>query len=552
MVILFISLCLNTIGIGWGLPNNNHTWATDSLQPLTPLVVVKRAFIDETWNSGWFYFKYPLGHPFVLAAAQSPYMAWLWVTGAYEAPQPDYPYGFRHPERALTTLALVTRAISVVMGVGVVGLAYVIAALLFGASAGLVAAVLVTGSYPIVYFAHTSNVDVPVLFWMVLTVAAALLCADHGSRRAAGLAGLAAGMALFTKEQSIGILAAVPFVWFLRSYWQGTLQWPESAKHVATAGGVFIGVTVLAGNLWWNPAGFFNRWRFLLAMLPPEIREQYAPYQFHLQTPTVYSLSGEVTRFLEVMDTVVQGLTEPIMLLCLVGIVWAVWRHPRQAALPLLLAVSYYMFSLRSLGTINVKYTLPLQYVFLMLGGAVGGAILNRIGQVSHTLTRRVAMGLAVIAIGCALLPAIEIDRLIVNDPRYAAETWLQAHVPNHARVETYQSPTRLPRFPSDVQVQHVPIADRTVERFQQRQPDFVVLSSGGGVGLTHQNIEDWQPGQPKFVNSELAQAFFDRLHAEELGYRQAARFYTPTRWITPPFGSVNPEITILARNGAK
>jgi hypothetical protein len=240
------------------------------------------------------------------------------------------------------------------------------------------------------------------------------------------------------------------------------------------------------------------------------------------------------------------------MLLCLVGIVWAVWRHPRQAALPLLLAVSYYVFSLRSLGTINVKYTLPLQYLFLMFGGAVGGVLLNRIGQISHALTRRVAMGLAVIALGCALVPAIEIDRLIVNDPRYAAETWLQAHVPDHARVETYQSPTRLPRFSPGVQVQQVPMADRTVERFQQRQPDFVVLSSGGRVGLTHQNIEDWEPGQPKFANWELAQAFFDRLHAEELGYRQVARFYTPPRWITPPFGSVNPEITILTRNGVK
>jgi hypothetical protein len=552
VVILFISLGINTIGIGWGLPNSNHTWATDSLQPVTPLAVVKRAFFDEKWNSGWFYFKYPLGHPFVLSAVQLPYMAWLWVTGEFQTPQSTYPYSFQYPERALTVLALLTRVVSVLLGVGVVGLAYVIASLLFGTSAGLVAAVLVTGCYPMVYFAHTANVDVPMLFWMALAVAAALVCADQGSRRAAALAGLAAGMALFTKEQSLGVLIAVPLVWFLRSHWQGTLQWRAAMKHVATAGAAFMAVTILVGNLWWNPAGFINRWRFLLAILPADIREKYAPYQFYLQKPTVYSLSGEIEHLLDVAGRVLQGLTEPVALLCLAGAAWALWRRPRQAVIPLLLAASYYLFSLRSIATLNVKYTMPLLYVLLILGGAAGGALLDRIGHLPHVATRRVAMLLVVVAMGGALLPGIDIDRLMVNDPRYAAEAWLQAHVPAGARVETYQSPTRLPRFTPDVQIVHVPMEERTVELFEERRPGFVVLSSGARVGLTYRKVTDWQPGKPRFVHWESAQDFFDRLRAEQLGYRRVARFHTPIRWITPPFGSVNPEIIILARDRAE
>ena len=551
VVILFISLCMNTIGIGWGLPNNNYTWATDSLQPVTSLAIVKRAFWDETWNSGWFYFKYPLGHPFVLSAVQLPYMAWLWVTGEFQSPQSTHPYGLQYPKRALTVLALLTRVVSVLMGVGVVGCVYMIASCLFGTLAGLVAAVLVTGCYPIVYFAHTANVDVPVLFWMVLAVAAALVCADSGSRRAAALAGFAAGMALFTKEQSLGVLVAVPLVWFLRRHARGPLPWREAIKHITTAGSVFTAVTVLVGNLWWNPAGFINRWRFLLGILPTEIREKYAPYQFYLQKPTVSSLSDEIEHLLDVVDKVVQGLTEPVVLFCLAGTVWALWRHPRQALLPLLLAVSYYVFSLRSIATLNVKYTIPLQYFLLILGGAAGGALLHRIGQLSQVATRRVAILLAVAAMGCALVPGIEINRLMLSDPRYAAEAWLQVHIPAGARVETYQSPTRLPRFAPDLQVLQVPMEQRTVELFEQRRPDFVVLSSGAQVGLTYRKVTDWQPGKPLFVPWKSAQEFFTRLRAGELGYRHVAQFRTPIRWITPPFGSVNPEITILARNRA-
>lgn len=544
---------MNSIGIEWGLPNGNETWATDSLQPVTPLAIVKHALVDESWNSGWFYFKYPLGHPFVLSAVQLPYVTWLWAIGEFQAPQSTYPYGFHHPEPTLTVLALLTRVVSVLMGVGVVACAYVIGSLLFGMSAGLVAAVLVTGCYPIVYFAHTSNVDVPALFWTALAVAAVLVCADRGSRRAAAMAGLAAGMALFTKEQSIGVLIALPLVWLLRLQLKGSLQRREATKDVATAGAIFIAVTVLVGNLWWNPAGFINRWLFLLGMLPPNIREKYAPYQFALQKPTVYSSTGEIAQLLDVVDKAVQGLTEPVALLCIVGTVWALWRYPRQAAVPLMLAASYYIFSLRSFGagTVNVKYTIPLLYFLLVFGGAVGGALVDRLGRLSHVAVRRMAMFLVTVAIGCALLPGIEIDRLMVNDPRYKAEAWLGSNVPAGALVETYQSSPRLPRFAPDVKVLHVPMEERTLELFERRRPDFVVLSSGAQVGLTYERLTDWEPGDPLFVHSEVAQEFFDRLRAEEMGYRRVARFHTPLRWITPPFGSVNPEITILARDGA-
>ncbi|MGH7928007.1 MAG: ArnT family glycosyltransferase, partial [Candidatus Binatia bacterium] len=206
IVILLASLSINTVGIGWGIPNKNDEWPVDSFNPVAAMAITKRAFLDEPWNSGWFNRKYPLGHPIVLSAVQMPYLAWLRLTGEFHRPTSDYPYGFRDPERALTVLPLLARIVSALMGTAVVGLTYAIASTLFGTSAGLVGAVLVTGSYAIVYYSHTANVDIPLLFWLALTVAAALVWADRSSRTAAMICGVAGGMALVTKEQSIGML----------------------------------------------------------------------------------------------------------------------------------------------------------------------------------------------------------------------------------------------------------------------------------------------------------------------------------------------------------
>jgi hypothetical protein len=550
VIILLLSLCINTIGIGWGIPNKNDEWPVDSFNPLAAMAITKRAFVDEPWNSGWFNRKYPLGHPLVLSTVQIPYLVWLHLTGEFHKPTSDYPYGFRDPERALTVLPLLARLVSAFMGVAVVGLTYAIASPLFGTSAGLVGAVLVTGTYPIVYYSHTANVDIPLLFWLALTVAATLAWADRSSRTAATICGVAAGMALFTKEQSIGMLVAVPLVWYLRSRSVRVLEWRAATKQIALAGMGFLFVTVLVGNLWWNPAGFINRWRFLLGALPEELSEKYDPLV--LRNPAAFSPGTEIDNLLDWADIVVSALTVPVTILCLAGMVWALWRHPRQAAIPLLLGVSYYLISLRTLGAVSAHYTMPLLFSLLVLGSAAGGALLDRIQRLPNLRVRRIAISGAAALLAFALLPAIEIDHLLINDPRYAAEDWLGAHVLPGGRVEIYQPPKRLPRFSPDFAVSTIPFEERTVEQFLERRPDAVVLSSGGDAGLAGMRNRDWQLGDPLLIHAEPTKKFFELLRGEKLGYHRVAHFHTAPLWIAPRIGSLNPEITIFARRQAR
>lgn len=547
LLILVVSLCVNTVGLRWGVPNGNATWATDALRPLVPMAVIKRAFLDEHWNSGWF-MKYPLGHPMVLVGAQAPLVAWMRLSGEFRKPSGTYPFGFRHPERSLSMLEVIARLVSVLMGVGLVALAYATGALLFGTVAGWAAAVLIAGCYPVVFYAHTTNVDVPALFWAAASVWAALVAAERDSRAAAVVTGASVGMALCTKEQSLGIVAMVPVVWVLQRFarpgqrWQGTLR-----QCVAAAVG-FVVVMAVAGNMLWNPTGLSNRWRYLAGVLPEAIRVKYFPYQSMIQVPKVTTISGEIQHVVKVFSVAAQGVTLPLFALCLAGIVWALWRRPRQAAILLLLLLGYYVLSSRALVLVPVRYTMPLMYVFLLFGGAAAGALIDAAGALKSGAARTAAtVGLVALA-GMALLPGIEVDALLVHDPRYKAETWLRKHVPPTAHIETYQPLTYLPRFGPERQLVQVPVEDRSIAKFQQRQPDVVVMSSGGRAGLSGRLRRDWKPGSSIMVESGSAAEFLQALRTEQLGYHPVAHFHTPTWWITPRINSLDPEITIFAR----
>jgi hypothetical protein len=312
----------------------------------------------------------------------------------------------------------------------------------------------------------------------------------------------------------------------------------------------FLLVTVLVGNLWWNPAGFINRWRFLLGVLPQELNEQYDPLV--LRNPAVFSHGAEIDNLLKWADMVRSALTLPGTVLCLAGAAWALLRHSRQAAIPLLLGFSYYLVSLRTLGAVSAHYTLPLLFFLLVMGSAAGGALVDRIQRLPSLRVRRIAICGAVTALGLALLPAIEIVHLLVNDPRYAAEAWLGSHLPPGGRVEIYQPPKRLPRFSRQFEVSSIPLAQRTVEQFLERRPDVVVLSSGGEAGLAGKRNPDWQLGEPLLIDAEPTKKFFELLRGEKLGYQRVAHFHTTPLWITPRIGSLNPKITIFAHPQAR
>src|SRR5262249_32529697 len=163
--ILLVSLALNTYQLDWGLPNGNESWAADALGPVTVLGILHHSF--HTWNSGWYYFKYPMGYALVLTLSFAPYLAYLFVTGGWKHPSTTYPFGFTHPDKALFVLFMLGRLVSVALGVGTVALTYLIGRRLFDRWTARIAAFFAATAYPIVYYAHTTNLDGSYLFWLI-------------------------------------------------------------------------------------------------------------------------------------------------------------------------------------------------------------------------------------------------------------------------------------------------------------------------------------------------------------------------------------------------
>jgi hypothetical protein len=97
--------------------------------------------------------------------------------------------------------------------------------------------------------------------------------------------------------------------------------------------------------------------------------------------------------------------------------------------------------------------------------------------------------------------------------------------------------------------VRLVPLEQRSPELLEGRRPELIVLSSAGQAGITRQLNRDWEPGESITMESLEASEFLTRLRAGVLGYRMVAHAQARTLWITPRINSLNPEITVFARD---
>lgn len=535
--ILALSAALDAWHLNWGLPNGNYSWAADAIGPVTALGVARRTF--ASWNSGWFYFKYPPAWPFIMVAASLPYLGLLYLTGGWRHPAAEYPYGFADPERALYVLAMIGRGLNVAFGVGVTALAYGIGARLFDRRTARWSAFLTATSYPLVYYAHTTNLDISYCFWLILALYAAIRAAETGRWPAAAVLGLAAAMGLSTKEQGFAWLLPLPFlVWGLRvraegwrALW-GPVTWAMLGSGLATL--------LVANNAIGNPMGFVGRIAYLLGHPLGGVQARLAPVEFALWK------GAKEWVYVEHLRNGLDGsLGLPLLLLALGGAVLA-WRRPLSALWLFAPAVLLYYLSLRGLELITLRYLLPITVVASVLV-AVLLAGLQTLARGSGT---RVLVGAAAAAVALlSLARAVDLDALLTTDSRYRAEAWMAANLPRDATAEVYQKPAFVPRFRAGLTGRYVPIGERTLAGVQARRPDAIVTSSASHKSITHTWTADWRETRSLLSPQPEAVEFLQALEGGALPYRLAAVFSQEPRVVHNRITSLAPEIRIYVRH---
>ena len=511
-------------GLMWGLPNL-YDFAQDSVVPQGNLAQVRAPFEKVTA------FRYPPFHFMVLRACFWPVRGLLRISS----------YG-ENLKVASTLFILAARLVSVAMALGVLGLIYAAGRRLWDERTGLAAALLFLLAPVMLYYAKNANLDIPCLFWLALALFFYIRILQENRRRDYLWLGLAAALAVCTKDQAYGFILLMPVVLLfqLRARLKLPLrQFLPRALHFAWPAALGFAVPFAAiHNILFDPAGFR---RHLGVVIGPgsEGWRQFSrgPIgQLRLLVETGLRLSDAWT---------LAGLA-----LAILGLVIA-FRETgeRRTRLATLVPVlSYHLSFLAVIGYVYPRFVLPMLLVLALFAGR-GAVSLWRGGGLG-----RIAVVALVAWIGLA---GLCVDYVMSEYPRYDAQQWLETHASAETQIFYVGDMRDMPRFNRPLDAHPVEPTAGAIEGL--RPPaDLLVLSFEEGhaaVGtrsyrvssILRRHLGDWglvrEGGGGK--------GFLERLVAGEFGYAEAARFESPiSAWVPEVAESLNRTIVILGRKG--
>jgi Dolichyl-phosphate-mannose-protein mannosyltransferase len=551
--IILASIVLNGYHIWWGLPLSRPTvwemhreapvglfrgdhrgredvvaWGTDEVAPMGPLVYARRTFIDGSW-----YHKYPAFHFMVLSAAYAPFLAYLALSGQLSVSHlsTTWPYGLSDPPSALTILVLIARVVSAAMGTAIVGLIYLITQRLFGRAAAIFTALIVAFCFPFIYYSHTSNVDVPYLFWFTLGLLFYVRLLKESQTRDYLLLGTCMALAIATKDQAYGLLPFLPvsLIWFRIKGQQSAGQPGRLRRSLASvpwgklgiALVAFVGTYALAANLPNNWHGYLRHVKYITGAGPA----------FYQEFPN--TVFGHIAFLSKTVSLLAWSLNIPLFIVCSVGLLWGLIRF-RDVSLALLApALSYYLFCLAVILYVYPRFVLPLVIISAVFGGKLLADLWSAPGRLPIITRPAVAILLLY-----SLVYGASVDWLLQQEPRYQAEEWIQRNVPSTAVIEAYGPTQYLPRFPEHVRVRQLVLQGYVEEAFRSRAPEYVLLTHAYYRRITEDQQDDFDQEE-----------FIEHLWAGELGYHVAADFKAPEGFAPHLIPGVNSRITIFARS---
>jgi hypothetical protein len=492
--IVAVSCTINMIGIWWGLPS---LWVGDEITPVGELTAIAQHFAK-----GWFD-RYPPLQFELLGVVFSP---WLVATA----------HGWIHvPDNVhLITLVLLSRFLSVVAGAGTLIAIYFCGSRAFGRRAGILAAAMMAVVTPFVFYSKTANVEVPYVFWFALSLVFYVRWLRSLAPGDAVLIGLAATLAVCTKDQAYGLYLTMPFVMIV-ALWRRNLAQRRSrplARAVLDAqlwlaAGAAVALFCLVHNVAFNRTGFLAHIR--------DITTSRLGYQMFEST-----VSGRLELLRLTLDLSLRSWGWPLWIVTTAGVVVAFGEaESRRVAICLaLMVVSYYV------GFINVilynydRFLLPVCVVQAIFGGVA-------LDRFLRTSTRSVAAfrrALVAGAFAYTLLYATTVDDLMVRDSRYIVEQWLEAHVGADDQIGTV--------FPGIVQPRlgHFKKIDiGTLDTLERWAPAFFVLNADYARSAPH----DSPAGQ-----------LIAALQQETAGYRRVFRYRSTSSW--PWLPASHPDLT--------
>lgn len=543
LLVLSVACLGFAIGIGWGLPRavspeTVAPWEMDSVAPIMPLNEAYYRFTREgnQWPA------YPLFHFIVLDIVYAPYLALQYFSGNLENPSHIFPYGMKDPIGMARDLTLLARIVSLVMALGIVILIYRISAELFSTQAALWASLMTTLLAPLTYYAKTSNLDVPYIFWSCLAFWQYIRIMKF--QHLTNYLGFAtsAALAIATKDQAYGFFLLIPWIivyTLARHRANGPvgmkdLGYAVVSKPIILSLITAVGVFAIANNLVFGGwSGFLRHIGFNRAVFSQRLE----------MFPYMHTVGAQLALLIQSGQLLVQTFGYGSLLLCLGGIVHAILKRHWFAVSILLFPLSYYIFTLAVFAAVFPRYLLGPAILLTTFSGALIADLLGRQGTVRVVAT----LGILGSLLWQIALTA-NLTLTLVKDSRYEAEAWIKAHIPPGATIESQLVPENyLPHISRDYKVSvkglsgelnEIPLPQEvSAEALGKRDPEYILLGSLGNA----YDPENWQDGS-------LIE-YRDSLLSGKLGYKVLAIFETPHFISYRQLTGTRPKLVLLAKS---
>ncbi|WP_394837216.1 glycosyltransferase family 39 protein [Pendulispora rubella] len=524
--ILVISAVLRVVGIGWGLPASDG-WDNDGIAPRDFL-----AGLVETFTPGH-YFTYPPLHLLLLGVLTFPVTAIALLHAPSLAPHDVIGEILKVPY--MTSIAYIARATTLVMSVGVTYAVAKIAETARGRRAGWCAAAVCAVDPILTYYSHTTNLDVPYLFWgMFALLALTRAIAWNEPRRLRHFVILAL-LGVATKDQAYALfLVAAPIAFLAWLAIDPVARGDARAivRELLTAVGIGAVLFVFVDGIIWNPTGFRAR----LAFLVGPASKDFANY------------ANDAAGWLRVLHDIIEMYSRlwptAFLVLAAGGLLLQLRRRAGEdratwlaGLVPFLAAVSFTVaFNCVAL-RVEHRFILPQSIIFSIYAGLAVHAFLF---ELRGRFARVVAQAALSVAFASAIFRAVAVDVSLLFDPRYDAERYMREHFAPGDRVETYGLNVYLTRFPDNVHVARVgldapqkrnpmPGFEEIEDRFENveaRKPRWIVLPYGWAwrylipIPDTQDTGKTTPTTQIKTRGDHVVVSFFHELLEGRRGYR--------------------------------
>jgi 4-amino-4-deoxy-L-arabinose transferase-like glycosyltransferase len=401
-LILLIALAWRLNNLRFGLPS---MWDPD--EPIFMLIPLNM-LSDSTLDPGWF------GHPgsttiYLITLIDAAVAGAGLASGRYADTAAFAHAAFENP----AMLFVPARLAMALIGVGVVGLTYLVGRRLAGTATGLIAALLLAINALHIAWSQVIRTDIHASLFMLACVLFSIRAGTDGRLKDYLLAGAFAGLATATKWPAVTVFVAVAGAAASRGIDRREL------RNLALAGGALLGAMFVASPF------IFIDWRTVLANVQGEARP------FHLAHTGSGFLANLGFYLVQVRDSMGwAGLA------AVIGGAAVLARDSRAARWTLLASSAAFLALICAQHLIWSRWVLPLLPAACICAAAAVAALGRAASRAFPRLKAPVAAGAiaALVAIP-SLAAAVGQARERGNDTRRQAALWAAAHIPPGSTV---------------------------------------------------------------------------------------------------------------------